>query len=156
MLQWFIRFFEFAKFCEFNESSASFRENPIGSLRLCGTMPSEATVRERQVSLSDSLSLSSNVPLLLSQGDQRETAWLREMPKTCKAIFTLSASDIAYKYVYIGRSKGGARDARPSLGVQFLSFHTVSGKIWANNRLAPHLWSWHPHLINPGSATGKR
>ena len=44
-----------------------------------------------------------------------------------------------------GGSKGGARDASPP-GPKFLHFHTVFGKNWSNNRLAPLLWGWRPIL----------
>ena len=57
------------------------------------------------------------------------------------------------KHIYIGGSKGGARDACPSSGSKFFQFHVVFGKIWQNCMLAPPWTVDTPPRGNPGSAT---
>ena len=64
---------------------------------------------------------------------------------------TFMDAQITENYMSIGGSKGGARDARPPLGVQILSF---SCSFWQKiDKIIP-IWELaHPPGENPGSAT---
>ena len=56
---------------------------------------------------------------------------------------------------FIGGSKGGRHERKPTSGSNFLHFHAVFGKIWSHDRLVPPPFAvGTPRLGNSGSATG--